>query len=64
MTEKQQTPSMPFTGQHPDNISYVLDWLDNNKQMGAELLDAFLHDYSKNGDIMEAIAFANGEWDT
>ena len=64
MTEKQQTPSMPFTGQHPDDISYVLDWLHKNNQMGVELLDAFLSDYTKNEDIFQAIAFANSEWDT
>lgn len=55
---------MPFTGKHPDEIYYAINWLNANKQMGVKLLDAFLHDYSKNGDIMEAIAFANGEWDT
>ena len=64
MTNEPQIPAMPFTGKRPDEIDYAISWLYANKQMGAELLDAFLHSYSQNGDIMEAIAFANSEWDT
>lgn len=54
--------TMPFTGHKPEDLLQALNSI-NESGMPVEIFDAFLAEYCRSKDLIEARFFAQCEWD-
>ena len=52
-----------FSGHTVEELRATLEFFKENDYLGVELLDAFLSEYKKNGNLDDSIFFARCEWD-
>ena len=54
---------MPHSGHTQKELAAVIKMLKESQGLYIELLDAFLAEYKRSGNIYEAVGFACYEWD-